>query len=155
MQFPFVVRLGNSGLWVSKIILGCMSYGSSDWQEWVLGEEEGIKHIKMACVPQHSEPQAAESCVGMTQESIHLTQQMQVDNFHTHTTLLQAARSIHVEPLKWSLEKLSSNSNFLGTRLLWWPRSESFAPPYCYEIFMYYSSVILAPQRRSQRAIRT
>ncbi|KAI0628886.1 Aldo/keto reductase [Trametes polyzona] len=42
------VRLGNSGLKVSKIILGCMSYGSPEWQEWVLGEEEGIKHIKFA-----------------------------------------------------------------------------------------------------------
>ncbi|KAL1947071.1 hypothetical protein VTO73DRAFT_14032 [Trametes versicolor] len=42
------VRLGNSGLKVSKIILGCMSYGSPDWQGWVLGEEEGLKHIKFA-----------------------------------------------------------------------------------------------------------
>ncbi|THU77497.1 Aldo/keto reductase [Dendrothele bispora CBS 962.96] len=42
------VRLGNSGLKVSKIILGCMSYGSPDWQSWVLPEEEGIKHIKAA-----------------------------------------------------------------------------------------------------------
>ncbi|KAI1785407.1 Aldo/keto reductase [Ganoderma leucocontextum] len=42
------VRLGNSGLKVSKIILGCMSYGSSEWQNWVLPEEEGIKHIKFA-----------------------------------------------------------------------------------------------------------
>ncbi|KAF5346826.1 hypothetical protein D9756_010565 [Leucocoprinus leucothites] len=42
------VRLGNSGLKVSKIILGCMSYGSSEWQPWVLNEEEGIQHIKAA-----------------------------------------------------------------------------------------------------------
>ncbi|CAE6443621.1 unnamed protein product [Rhizoctonia solani] len=42
------VRLGNSGLKVSKIILGTMSYGSPEWQGWVLGEEEGIKHIKAA-----------------------------------------------------------------------------------------------------------
>ncbi|TFK23352.1 Aldo/keto reductase [Coprinopsis marcescibilis] len=40
------VRLGNSGLKVSKIILGCMSYGSSKWQGWVLDEEESLKHIK-------------------------------------------------------------------------------------------------------------
>ena len=46
--FVNAVRLGNSGLKVSKIILGCMSYGSPKWQEWVLGEEEGIKHIKYA-----------------------------------------------------------------------------------------------------------
>ncbi|KAG6872696.1 hypothetical protein C0995_007490 [Termitomyces sp. Mi166 len=42
------VRLGNSGLKVSRIILGTMQYGSSKWQEWVLGEEEAIKHIKFA-----------------------------------------------------------------------------------------------------------
>ncbi|KAI0713892.1 aryl-alcohol dehydrogenase [Earliella scabrosa] len=42
------VRLGSSGLKVSKIILGTMQYGSPLWQPWVLGEEEGIKHIKYA-----------------------------------------------------------------------------------------------------------
>ncbi|KAI0760956.1 Aldo/keto reductase [Trametes elegans] len=42
------VRLGNSGLKVSKIILGCMSYGSPEWQAWVLPEKEGIEHIKYA-----------------------------------------------------------------------------------------------------------
>ncbi|KAJ3541586.1 hypothetical protein NM688_g6062 [Phlebia brevispora] len=42
------VRLGNSGLKVSKIILGCMSYGSKEWQQWVLEEEESIQHIKFA-----------------------------------------------------------------------------------------------------------
>ena len=28
--------------------LGCMSYGSTNWQEWLLGEKEGIEHIKFA-----------------------------------------------------------------------------------------------------------
>lgn len=42
------VRLGNSGLKVSRLILGCMTYGSSKWQGWVLNEEESIKHIKFA-----------------------------------------------------------------------------------------------------------
>jgi hypothetical protein len=60
------VRLGNSGLKVSKLILGCMSYGmltccsndfpdiehclagSPDWQGWLLEEGEAIKHIKFA-----------------------------------------------------------------------------------------------------------
>ncbi|CAE6444042.1 unnamed protein product [Rhizoctonia solani] len=41
-------RLGSSGLKISKIILGCMSYGTPEWQGWVLNEEEGIKHIKAA-----------------------------------------------------------------------------------------------------------
>ncbi|KXN80714.1 Versiconal hemiacetal acetate reductase [Leucoagaricus sp. SymC.cos] len=42
------VRLGNSGLKVSKIILGCMSYGAPEWQGWVLPEDESIEHIKAA-----------------------------------------------------------------------------------------------------------
>ncbi|KAF8479826.1 aryl-alcohol dehydrogenase [Gautieria morchelliformis] len=42
------VRLGNSGLKVSKVILGTMQYGHPDWQQWVLGEKEGIEHIKAA-----------------------------------------------------------------------------------------------------------
>ncbi|KAI1795459.1 Aldo/keto reductase [Ganoderma leucocontextum] len=46
-KMPYV-RLGNSGLKVSKIILGCMSYGTPEWQDWVLPEEEAIKHIKFA-----------------------------------------------------------------------------------------------------------
>ncbi|CAE7089580.1 unnamed protein product [Rhizoctonia solani] len=43
-----VARLGASGLKVSRIILGLMSYGTPDWQGWVLNEEEGLKHIKAA-----------------------------------------------------------------------------------------------------------
>ncbi len=42
------VRLGNSGLKVSRIILGTMQYGSSKWQDWVLDEPEAIEHIKFA-----------------------------------------------------------------------------------------------------------
>lgn len=33
-------RLGDSGLEVSRIALGCMSYGSTDWRPWVLDREE-------------------------------------------------------------------------------------------------------------------
>ncbi|KAJ1305389.1 hypothetical protein OPQ81_000404 [Rhizoctonia solani] len=42
------VRLGKSGLKISRVILGLMSYGSDEWAKWVLNEEEGIKHIKTA-----------------------------------------------------------------------------------------------------------
>ncbi|KAJ7354476.1 Aldo/keto reductase [Mycena albidolilacea] len=43
-------NLGNSGLKVSQIILGRMSYGSKEWGPWVL-EEEAIRHIKFAYAP--------------------------------------------------------------------------------------------------------
>ncbi|TFK23351.1 oxidoreductase [Coprinopsis marcescibilis] len=46
-SFPYV-RLGNSGLKVSKIILGTMSFGSKQWQGWVLEEEEALKLVKAA-----------------------------------------------------------------------------------------------------------
>ncbi|KAG8752495.1 hypothetical protein FRC12_011921 [Ceratobasidium sp. 428] len=42
------VRLGQSGLKVSRIILGMMTYGDPNWQGWVLSEEEGIAHVKAA-----------------------------------------------------------------------------------------------------------
>lgn len=43
------VRLGNSGLKVSKIVLGCMSYGNKGWREWVINDQEEVnKHIKYA-----------------------------------------------------------------------------------------------------------
>ncbi|KAF9021650.1 Aldo/keto reductase [Hymenopellis radicata] len=42
------VTLGSSGLTVSRIILGCMSYGSSEYQPWIVGEEEGLQQIKAA-----------------------------------------------------------------------------------------------------------
>jgi len=41
-------RLGKSGLKISKVILGAMSYGSSDWQEWVLNEEESLPLLEHA-----------------------------------------------------------------------------------------------------------
>ncbi|KAI9511463.1 aryl-alcohol dehydrogenase [Russula earlei] len=46
-RIPYV-RLGKSGLKVSRIILGMMSYGEPRWQSWVLGEKEAIEHVKFA-----------------------------------------------------------------------------------------------------------
>lgn len=40
--------LGNSGLKISKIILGAMSYGSKKWQDWVLDEDEALPLIEHA-----------------------------------------------------------------------------------------------------------
>lgn len=46
-KMPYV-RVGKSGLKVSKLILGCMSYGNKNWANWVLEEEEALEHIKFA-----------------------------------------------------------------------------------------------------------
>jgi aryl-alcohol dehydrogenase (NADP+) len=41
-------RLGKSGLKVSRICLGCMTYGSSKWRDWVLDEEAARPFIQRA-----------------------------------------------------------------------------------------------------------
>ena len=35
-------NLGNSGLKISRVILGCMTFGSDKWQDWVMNEEESL-----------------------------------------------------------------------------------------------------------------
>jgi aryl-alcohol dehydrogenase-like predicted oxidoreductase len=40
--------LGDTGMAVSRICLGCMSFGSSDWRPWVLDPEEGEEIIDRA-----------------------------------------------------------------------------------------------------------
>ena len=42
------VNLGRSGLKVSRICLGCMSYGTPEWRDWVLPEEESRPFIRRA-----------------------------------------------------------------------------------------------------------
>src|SRR5882724_1087204 len=43
MQF---VRLGSTGLKVSRLCAGAMSYGSRKWRPWVLDEEEARPLIR-------------------------------------------------------------------------------------------------------------
>ena len=42
------VNLGSAGVKVSRICLGCMTYGSKKWREWVLEEEQGRPFIQQA-----------------------------------------------------------------------------------------------------------
>lgn len=42
------VNLGKTGLKVSRLSLGTMTYGSRQWREWVLEEEESRPFIKLA-----------------------------------------------------------------------------------------------------------
>jgi aryl-alcohol dehydrogenase-like predicted oxidoreductase len=42
------VQLGRTGLKVSRLCLGCMSYGSTKWRPWVLDEEHSRPFIKRA-----------------------------------------------------------------------------------------------------------
>ena len=42
------VRLGDTGLKVSRLCLGCMTYGSSKWRTWVLDEEAAMPFFRQA-----------------------------------------------------------------------------------------------------------
>lgn len=43
-----IVRLGKSGLKVSRLCLGAMTYGSKKWRPWILDEEESRPFIRRA-----------------------------------------------------------------------------------------------------------
>ncbi|HEU4386266.1 MAG TPA: aldo/keto reductase, partial [Blastocatellia bacterium] len=40
------VNLGSTGLKVSRLCLGCMTYGSKNWRQWVLDEEQSRPFIR-------------------------------------------------------------------------------------------------------------
>ena len=42
------INLGKSGLKVSRICLGTMTYGSPEWRSWVLDEQASRPFIKHA-----------------------------------------------------------------------------------------------------------
>jgi aryl-alcohol dehydrogenase-like predicted oxidoreductase len=42
------VRLGNTGLKVSRLCLGCMTYGTPEWRPWVLDEEQSKPFFQSA-----------------------------------------------------------------------------------------------------------
>jgi 1-deoxyxylulose-5-phosphate synthase len=42
------IQLGKSGLKVSRLCLGMMTYGSSRWRKWVLDEEQALPFVKRA-----------------------------------------------------------------------------------------------------------
>ncbi len=42
------VRLGKTGLKVSRLCLGCMTYGSSKWRSWVLDQDESKPFFQSA-----------------------------------------------------------------------------------------------------------
>src|SRR5512143_1307738 len=42
------VKFGNTGMTVSRLCLGMMSYGSKKWREWILEEDEARPFIERA-----------------------------------------------------------------------------------------------------------
>ena len=42
------IHLGKSGLQVSRLCLGMMTYGSSKWRKWVLDEDQALPFVKRA-----------------------------------------------------------------------------------------------------------
>lgn len=43
------VKFGNSGLKISPILVGCMSYGSKSWSEWVVEDKQRVFSILKHC----------------------------------------------------------------------------------------------------------
>jgi aryl-alcohol dehydrogenase-like predicted oxidoreductase len=41
-------NLGKTGLKVSRLCLGCMTYGTSQWREWVLNEKDSFPFFQRA-----------------------------------------------------------------------------------------------------------
>jgi aryl-alcohol dehydrogenase-like predicted oxidoreductase len=41
-------NLGNTGLKVSRLCLGMMTYGTSKWRDWVLDEEQSRPFVQRA-----------------------------------------------------------------------------------------------------------
>jgi aryl-alcohol dehydrogenase-like predicted oxidoreductase len=42
------MNLGKTGLEVSRLCLGCMTYGDPAWRTYILGEKEAREHFKKA-----------------------------------------------------------------------------------------------------------
>lgn len=42
-------NLGDSGLKIAKIIVGCMTFGTKDWLDWIIEDEEQIFEILKKC----------------------------------------------------------------------------------------------------------
>src|SRR3546814_12370015 len=42
------VRFGSTGMKVSRLCLGCMTYGTPSWRDWVLDEDSSRPFIKAA-----------------------------------------------------------------------------------------------------------
>ncbi len=40
--------LGDTGVEVSRLCLGCMSIGTSDWRDWVLDEADAMELIGLS-----------------------------------------------------------------------------------------------------------
>ncbi|SCU81064.1 LADA_0B11012g1_1 [Lachancea dasiensis] len=49
MAIPTQVRLGATGLKISPIVVGCMSYGSKSWAPWILEDKEEVFKILKHC----------------------------------------------------------------------------------------------------------
>ncbi|SCU97721.1 LANO_0E16776g1_1 [Lachancea nothofagi CBS 11611] len=49
MPLPKQVRLGGSGLKISPILVGCMSYGSKKWADWIIEDKEKVFELLKHC----------------------------------------------------------------------------------------------------------
>ena len=50
------VNVGKSGLKVSRLCLGMMTYGSPSWRNWILNEEQALPFVTL---PTHESAEAS------------------------------------------------------------------------------------------------
>ena len=83
------VNLGRTGLKVSRICLGTMTYGSSQWRKWVLDEEERFltPEVLTASNMIGTRDQIIEQLHGMAEAG--LNQVMILPNFDTRFEVLE------------------------------------------------------------------
>ena len=55
-------RLGNTGLEVSRLCLGCMTYGDTNWRPWILGESDARVHFQAGFRPRASTSSTPPTC---------------------------------------------------------------------------------------------
>jgi len=95
------VNLGRTGLKVSRICLGCMTYGSSKWRPWVLDEEASMPFFKAAIgsVPAPAEALAAAKAVSpLAGELVEPLLGMTVAPTKAHAS---EKRNEHIDDVEW------------------------------------------------------
>ena len=63
MQYTY---LGRTGVKVSRLCLGCMSYGDPRWRPWVLDEQSAMPFFRKAIAWLLAKPAVASPIIGAT-----------------------------------------------------------------------------------------
>jgi aryl-alcohol dehydrogenase (NADP+) len=89
-------NLGRTGLKVSRLCLGMMSYGSKQWREWVLSEEEGRPFIQRAMEAGINFFDTANMYSrGVSEEVLEYVDLYQIHRFDPETPIEETVEALH------------------------------------------------------------